>query len=208
MTIYAKCAANGIVECSIEVADWRDYDSGDLYPVSSELGREMMMSPGDWHLSAFSNTFKRLPECTWRQYADWDPISEKWSPRLSEAIADRSRLVSQRLSELSQEPVESHVGRFDADRVSRERISGAIARLQRGDGLPAGWIGWRDASNQQQWVTDDAATVLANLTALSRAIEGREQALLVASWQHKANIAALTDIDAIITYPVTEGWPA
>lgn len=208
MTIYAKCAANGIVECVIEVADWRDYDSGDLYPVSSELGREMMMSPGDWHLSTFSNTFKRLPECTWRQYADWDPTSEKWSPRLSEAIADRSRLVSQRLSELSQEPVESYAGKFDADRVSRERISGTIARLQRGDGLPAGWIGWRDASNQQQWVTDDAATVLANLTALSRAIEDREQALLVASWQHKANIAALTDIDAIITYSVTEGWPA
>ena len=82
-----------------------------------------------------------------------------------------------------------------------------IARLQRGDGLPAGWVGWRDASNQQQWVTDDATTVLANLTALSRAIEDREQALLVASWNHKANIAALTDIDAIIAYPITEGWP-
>jgi hypothetical protein len=58
-----------------------------------------------------------------------------------------------------------------------------------------------------QWVTDDAATVLANLTTLSRAIEDREQALLVASWQHKANIAALTDIDAIIGYDVTKNWP-
>ena len=96
---------------------------------------------------------------------------------------------------------------FDADRLSRERISGMIARLQRGDGLPAGWVGWRDASNQQQWAEDDAMTVLANLTALSRAIEDREQALLVASWTHKANIAALTDIDAIIAYDVTASWP-
>ena len=207
MTIYAKCAANGIVECAIEVTDWRDYDSGDLYPVSSELGREMMISPDDWHLSTLSNTFKRLPECTWRQYADWNPVSEKWSPRLSDAITDRSRLVSQRLSELSQEPVESHAGKFDADKVSRERISGMIARLQRGDGLPNGWIGWRDANNQQQWAEESAATVLANLVALSRAIEDREQALLVASWAHKAAIAALEDIDAILGYDVTTGWP-
>ena len=82
-----------------------------------------------------------------------------------------------------------------------------IARLQRGDGLPAGWMGWRDASNQQHWSQDDAATVLANLTALSRAIEDREQALLVASWTHKANIAALDDIDAILAYDVTANWP-
>lgn len=57
------------------------------------------------------------------------------------------------------------------------------------------------------WITDDASTVLTNLTALSRAIEGREQALLVAAWQHKANIAALTDIDTIIGYDVTANWP-
>ena len=58
------------------------------------------------------------------------------------------------------------------------------------------------------WATDDAATVLAHLTTLARAIEDREQALLIAAWQHKAAIASLTDIDAILAYPVTEGWPA
>ena len=35
----------------------------------------------------------------------------------------------------------------------------------------------------------------------------REQALLVASWTHKANIAALTDIDTILSYDVTANWP-
>ena len=86
-------------------------------------------------------------------------------------------------------------------------ISGMIARLNRGDELPTGWMGWRDAANEMHWATDDAATVLANLTALSRAIEDREQALLVASWAHKANIVALEDIDAIAAYDVTAGWP-
>lgn len=96
---------------------------------------------------------------------------------------------------------------FDADPRSRERINGMITRLQRGDGFPPGWVGWRDHNNQQHWAEDDAATVLANLSALSRAIEDREQALLVASWQHKASIAALTDIDEIIGYDVTANWP-
>jgi hypothetical protein len=95
---------------------------------------------------------------------------------------------------------------FDADKVSRERITGMIARLQRGDGLPAGWVGWRDAENHQHWAEGDAATVLVNLCALSRAIEDREQALLVASWQHKTAIQAMTDIDSILAYDTTTGW--
>ena len=133
----------------------------------------------------------------------WDWSVRAFVPDLDAARSAKLQEVAAELNKRLYLPCNG----FDADNVSRERISGMIARLQRGDGLPAGWVGWRDASNQQQWVTDDAATVLANLTALSRAIEDREQALLVASWTHKANIAALTDIDAIIAYDVTANWP-
>jgi len=134
---------------------------------------------------------------------DWDWATKSWLPNLDAAKAAKKTEIETELSRRLYLPCNG----FDADNVSRERISGMIARLQRGDGLPAGWMGWRDASNQQHWSQDDAATVLANLTALSRAIEDREQALLVASWTHKANIAALTDIDAIIGYDVTASWP-
>lgn len=134
---------------------------------------------------------------------EWDWPTKSWLPNLDAARNAKLREVATELSQRLYLPCNG----FDVDRVSRERIAAMMARLQRGDGLPAGWVGWRDASNQQQWVTDDAATVLANLTALSRAIEDREQALLVASWTHKANIAALTDIDAILAYDVTAGWP-
>ena len=82
-----------------------------------------------------------------------------------------------------------------------------LAHDLRGDGLPAGWVGWRDAANEMRWADDDAPTVLTNLTVLARAIEDREQALLVASWAHKDNIAELEDIDAIAAYDVTAGWP-
>lgn len=136
-------------------------------------------------------------------YHEWDLSSESWLPNLDAAKTAKKTGIESELARRLYLPCNG----FDADQVSRERIGGMIARLQRGDGLPTGWVGWRDASNQQQWATDDAATVLANLTALSRAIEDREQALLVASWNHKANIAALTDIDSILAYDVTANWP-
>ena len=132
-----------------------------------------------------------------------DQDTGEWLPNLDAA---REAKLQQVAVELNTRLYLSCNG-FDADKTSRERISGMIARLQRGDGLPPGWQGWRDASNQQQWAADDAATVLANLTTLSRTIEDREQALLVASWAHKAAIDALEDIDAILAYDVTVGWP-
>jgi hypothetical protein len=133
---------------------------------------------------------------------DWDWTSKSWLPNLNAAKAAKKTEIETELSRRLYLPCNG----FDVDNVSRERISGMIARLQRGDGLPVGWVGWRDASNDMHWVAGDAATVLASLTALSLAIENREQALLVASWQHKANIAALTDIHAILAYDVTTAW--
>jgi hypothetical protein len=133
---------------------------------------------------------------------EWDWPTKSWLPNLDSAKAAKRTEIETELSRRLYPPCNG----FDADKVSRERISGMIARLQRGDGLPAGWLGWRDASNDMQWAADDAATVLASLTALSLAIENREQALLVASWTHKANISALDDIDAILAYDVTAAW--
>ena len=137
------------------------------------------------------------------EYYEWDWTAKSWLPNLDAARESKLQQVAVELSARLYLPCNG----FDADKVSRERISGMIARLQRGDGLPAGWMGWRDAANEMHWAEDDAATVLASLTALARAIEDREQALLIAGWQHKTNIAALEDIDAIIAYDVAASWP-
>ena len=136
-------------------------------------------------------------------YHEWDLSSESWLPNLDAAREAKLQQVSAELNTRLYLPCNG----CDADRVSRERISGTIARLQRGDGLPCGWMGWRDAANEMHWADDDPATVLANLAALSRAIEDREQVLLIAGWTHKANIAALEGIDAILAYDVTANWP-
>ena len=137
-------------------------------------------------------------------FHSWDWSTKSWLPNLDAARESKLQQVAVELNARLYLPCNG----FDADNVARGRISGTLARLQRGDGLPAGWIGWRDASNQQHWAEDDAATVLASLAALSCAIEDREQALLAASWQHKANLNALEDFAAILSYDTTTGWPS
>jgi hypothetical protein len=176
-------------------------DSADLTPLGYTL------AGGDYSSVDFSEDYIENGAIVRRPakpapHHDWDWTSKSWLPNLDAAKAAKKTEIETELSRRLYLPCNG----FDADNVSRERISGTIARLQRGDGLPAGWLGWRDASNDMHWAADDAATVLANLTALSRAIENREQALLIAAWQHKAAIAALTSVEALLAYDVTAGW--
>lgn len=138
----------------------------------------------------------------------WDWPTKSWLPELDRARTSRQAALRAEFARRNLAPIASAGAVFDADTQARENISGTLGRLLRGDGLPGGWIGWRDHANAMHWAADDAATVQAHLTTLSRAIEDRKQALLVAAWAHKAALAALTDIDAIIAYDIVAGWPA
>ena len=191
--------SNGEPVSTIIPSDGEDISNGvDLFEVPFDLQDEYIYS----HIYFDNGILKYRPQRP-GQFFNWASALNEWLPNLDAARSAKLQEVSAELNRSLYLPCNG----FDADKVSRERISGMIARLQRGDGLPAGWMGWRDAENNMHWITDDASTVLTNLTALSRAIEDREQALLVAAWQHKANIAALTDIDTIIGYDVTANWP-
>ena len=176
---------------------------------TSNLGRVMLDPPSDIDFNEnyiFEGALKSRPLKP-SPHHEWDWTTKSWLPNPDAAREAKLRQVAVELNARLYLPCNG----FDADQVSRGRISGTIARLQRGDGLPTGWIGWRDANNQQQWAEESAATVLANLTALSCAIEDREQALLVASWMHKKNIDDLVDLGdiyGIINYDVTTGWPS
>ena len=163
-------------------------------------GGRVVFFPGDadWFEGDDPKTLPERPS----PHHDWDWTTKSWLPNLDAAREAKRQQVVAELGIQLYLPCNG----FDADKISRERISCMIARLQRGDGLPTGWVGWRDASNQQQWASDNDTTVLAKLTSLSRAIEEREQSLLVRGWQHKAAIAALADITSILNYDTSSGW--
>lgn len=137
---------------------------------------------------------------------DWDWQTKAWEPNPVDAREKKRTAVAQEFARRTLWPVQYDGASFDADEVARGRIIGTLARLMRGDGLPAGWIGWRDYDNAMHWGADTPEQVQTQLAGLAGAIEDREQALLVAAWQHKAALDALTDIDDILAYDVTQGW--
>lgn len=141
-------------------------------------------------------------------YHIWDRDARTWVARVDLAIAARCDDVDVERARRHAAPIDYATARFDADAEARENITGVLLRLLRGDGLPADWIGWRDADNAMHWVADDAATVQVELAALSRAIEDRKQALLIAAWTHKAALAALGTVEAVLAYDLSSGWPA
>lgn len=141
------------------------------------------------------------------KFHSWDWGGGGWAPDLDLARSALLGGVGDQLRGRLYLPINFGGARFDADAVSRERIAGMASRLMRGDPLPTGWAGWRDYDNVQRWSELGAADVLEQLTALSRAIEDREQQLLVASWAHKAAIAGIESVDAALAYDVTQGWP-
>ena len=153
--------------------------------------------------------FNEIPEQPSRFHI-WDWPSKTW-------VFDRSGAESKRKSDIDTErsrravlPIESAVSAgvtamFDADEISQTRISGSIARLLRGDGLPVGWLGWRDYNNEMRWATATPEEVLAGLSQLASAIENREQELLVTAWSKKATIPSLTE-QQLIDFDASIGW--
>ena len=97
---------------------------------------------------------------------------------------------------------------FDADSAARENVNGVLDRINRGDGLPAGWVGWRSADNRMLWASATAEQVLVHLQALARLLEDRKQAILVVRWTHNDALDGMMAADEITAYDVTTGWPA
>jgi len=143
---------------------------------------------------------------TLRHAYDW--TARKWVAPLTELAADVSAKIDREFKRRDLLPVTVAGVPFDADAAARENISGTAARIERGDALPAGWVGWRDADNAMHWADAMPAAVLANLNAVSRAIEDRKQALLVARWTKKAQIAAIADEAELLAFDIGTDWPA
>jgi hypothetical protein len=131
-----------------------------------------------------------------------DPASE-----LSKAKQTKRAYINWLADKNQSSPILFSGALFDADAVARERISGTLARLTRGDGLPIGWVGWRDAGNTLHWSDLDAEHVAQLLSALSASIEDRVQSSLLCAWQHKANVDTLEDVATVERYDATVGWP-
>lgn len=140
------------------------------------------------------------------EYFAWNAVAKSWLPDLNRIQQETLKSINTYFSEYDLAPIEYQSTLFDADSTARERITGVLNRLNRGDDLPIGWIGWRDFHNQMQWESEDALTVQAYLAGLSTAIENRSQRLLAVAWQHKANLEAIADVENLLEYDLSTLW--
>lgn len=139
----------------------------------------------------------------------WDAAAWRWvpGPTLAAARAARAAEVAAMRDALYVQPIAYGGSLFDADPQSLDNMRGMVARIERGDGLTAGWIGWRTFDNAMVWADATATEVLAHLNAIARALEDRRQAVLAASWAHKAAIQTLGTIEGVQGYSIESGWP-
>lgn len=141
---------------------------------------------------------------------EWDFLNLEWRlplGALDAARAAQAAAVDRLRAERYDRPLAYAGTLFDADAAARENIAGVLARLARGDGLTVGWVGWRTFDNSMVWSAASADEVAGHLRGLSCLIEDRKQALLAAAWMHKAALAGLESVEAVLAYDITAGWP-
>ena len=100
--------------------------------------------------------------------------------------------------------------RLDADATAQKNLSDKLQEVREsirlGLVMPPSLMVWKDADNHIHVFTNIQA-YHDWLSIFTIAISQRGTMLYAAAWQHKAAIATLEDIDAILGYDMTQGWP-
>lgn len=143
-------------------------------------------------------------------YHVWDWSTHAWVLDVTALATDLAAQVYALRSTKTFAPITYAGDPFDADPEAREAISQTHASLARGEGLPEGWIGWRDANNAFHWTNSLALAVQGHLKDLMKLIIDRHQALIKVHWTHADTIrqkVEANDVDGLLSYDITTGWP-
>lgn len=142
---------------------------------------------------------------TWPLYELWlragnvpDPMPPPAPPTLEQRRAERKALVNILRNEKAAAGVTFDGKRFDSDPLSRANLTGAVASVGGGGGIPPGFS-WRTADNEIVAMTPQ------RLAQLGRAVLDHVNACYLRSWQLKDAIEASSDPESI---DITAGWPS
>ena len=139
-----------------------------------------------------------------------DKLNKTWIPNYEGLRQQLARALDQERARQNQYAIEVNAVMFDGNNTAQTNLKNKIeevrSRIELGIAMPAELLVWRDANNQtHSW--PDINSYYQFLQSYAIALADRGTRLYLTMWQHKANIAALEDIDAILAYDVTVGWP-
>lgn len=202
---------------------WISYDpatgeilmGGDAPDVESlsEIPNVIFDSPIGYSQAHYIDTATRQPVEIPAQPTDkhvWDWATHSWVVDVAALATDLATQVYALRTSKTFAPVTYGGNPFDADPEAREAIYQTYASLARGEGLPAGWIGWRDANNTFHWEDDLAPAVQSHLQNIMKLVIDRHQALIKVNWTHADTIrqkAEANDVAGLMSYDITSGWP-
>ena len=143
-------------------------------------------------------------------YHTWDWPTKSWLPDLPAATTARKAEIDVERDRRINLPLAYDGKTLDADARARENLKSKLEEIQSREALdqpmPVELLVWRDADNvTRSWSAQEAYK--AWLEGLTIAMSERGTLIYAAAWQHKANVDALADIDAVLAYDITQGWP-
>lgn len=89
---------------------------------------------------------------------------------------------------------------WDTDQTAIQNLSAVCALIA--CGVVTSTITWRDHDNTNHDLTPT------DIVTLSGSIAVFAQTCYGVSWYHKSNIMAMTDIQTLLDYDITVGWPS
>jgi hypothetical protein len=137
-------------------------------------------------------------------YHRWDAATKVWndSRSLDQLKAVRQVEIEARRDAMINEPIVYQGANLDADATAQRNISTKLLELDQRDAaglpMPVEMLVWRDADNLMHTFTDQAS-YRAWLGGLALVIAERGSAAYSWSWQKKAELAACTTFDQVIT---------
>jgi hypothetical protein len=130
----------------------------------------------------------------------WD-VQQGWVDRstLAQVKADKTEAINFERERRGVLSITFQGIEWDADELSQRNVSAWMASIAAGVTIPTGFT-WRAADNTNH--PADAAFV----NGLGAAITLRGTVLYQTSWGKKAEVEALTTVQAVKAYDVTTGW--
>jgi hypothetical protein len=206
MFIYIKSIASGEIvalqSCSTEMP----FVQPGFVLVSDTYPDRGSIRPDSHYVNSAGEIVKYSPELFAARFErpslrhQWD-VQQGWVDQstLPQVKADKTEAINVEREHRGVLPITFQGIEWDADDLSQRNVSAWMASIAAGVAIPPGFT-WRAADNTNH--PADAAFV----NGLGAEITLRGTVLYQTSWGKKAEVEALTTVQAVKAYDVTVGW--
>ena len=142
---------------------------------------------------------------------EWDWPTKSWLPNLDAAKAAKKAEIEAEHSRRINEPLLYDGKVLDADQAARDNLKAKLEevreRIRLNMPMAPELLVWRDNGNQtHSWSTIEAYHDW--LAGYAVTMSERGTRCYTCAWYHKDTLKQLSEMEAVLNYDLTQGWPA